>query len=475
MDLETYVSESRRIGSFNRASSVGSSVRRRSFNSTNAVLPQRDDDFESESVSEAGDIGDRALHSYRFSESGRSRSSIDNVMESGSVAPIPEGAMLQSYGFWSHDPSMLTTASPVSPSTLEIISPLSTEGLVHSEEKEQVDKRQLPWWLDYISCLIHLAVFGILGVLTRYLLEKLFGPEVIGATSDESYMYPDLPSNMVGSFLMGWWGIVFKGDLIRISDHLAIGLTTGYLGSLTTLSGWNQKMLELSVEGKWVFAALGFLIGLFLVAFSIIIGVETALGFKWILKILNIVPTSQSSSANSNSNVNYFKRQLAVMGVLLSMLGLLWGVSAALEKKEFDNGGKEAELWIGCIVGPVGVWIRWFLARLNGRGLGKAGVMKWVPFGTLIANVSAACIMAALATTKKAVDTKDCDTIATGIQFGLLGCLSTVSTFIAEFHAMRLSNHPWRAYAYALITMGLSFCLGTLIYSVPVWAKGYSR
>ena len=65
----------------------------------------------------------------------------------------------------------------------------------------------------------------------------------------------------VGSFLMGWCGVVFKGDISQVSDILAIGLTTGYLGSLTTLSGWDQKMLDLSVNGHWVQAVLGFLTG----------------------------------------------------------------------------------------------------------------------------------------------------------------------------------------------------------------------
>lgn len=60
---------------------------------------------------------------------------------------------------------------------------------------------------------------------------------------------------------MGWFGVVFKADISYRSEFLAIGLTTGYLGSVTTFSGWNQKMLELSVEGHWVFAGLGFLIG----------------------------------------------------------------------------------------------------------------------------------------------------------------------------------------------------------------------
>lgn len=94
---------------------------------------------------------------------------------------------------------------------------------------------------------------------------------------------------------------------------------------------------------------------------------------------------------------------MAVMVVFMLMLGLLWGVSGILLREEFSSKGGEAQLWLGCLVGPPGVWIRWFLARLNGRGLGRAGLWKWIPFGTLIANVSAACIMAALSTVRKAV------------------------------------------------------------------------
>ncbi|KAL6962114.1 hypothetical protein U1Q18_037068 [Sarracenia purpurea var. burkii] len=467
MDLEINCSESRGSRSSTWTSSAGCSLRRHSFNFSNAAPPQKDDDLESETVSEAGDIGDRELRSSRHGESGRLRLSADNATESGTVVPIPEDAL---YGFPPRDPTALTTASPVSPTTLEIISPLSTDAIMHSEVEKQENKKELPWLLEYSSCLVHLAVFGILGVLTRYLLQKLFGPGVIGATSNQSILYLDLPSNMVGSFLMGWWGVVFKGDISRVSNYLAIGLTTGYLGSLTTFSGWNQKMLDLSVEGKWVFVALGFVIGFFLADYSIIFGVKTALSFKWLLKTLNN-PNRQFSSSKSTWNVNNPNLQFAVMVVLLLMLGLLWGISGALERREFPNGN--AQLWLACIVGPFGVWIRWFLARLNGRGLGKRGLLKWVPFGTLIANVSAACVMAALATLQKAVTTKACYTVTSGIQFGLMGCLSTVSTFIAEVHAMRESNHPWRAYVYALITIVMSFGLGTLIYSVPVWARGY--
>ena len=140
-----------------------------------------------------------------------------------------------------------------------------------------------------------------------------------------------------------------------------------------------------------------YLSGLFLAAYSIKLGVGTAKCFK------SFFQRSNRTAFLASWRVDSLNHHLAVMVVLVVMLGLLWAVSGALLKEEYNHDSGEAQLWLGCIVAPLGVWIRWFLARLNGRGLGKAGYLKWVPFGTLIANVSAACIMAALSTVKKAV------------------------------------------------------------------------
>lgn len=474
MDQNNLEFEPRRSTSFDlvRAASF---PRRLSLSQSFHFRHSIDVDAESEAVSEAGDIGDRAFHSNMSIESDRNRFSLDIESENGTVVPIQEEELLQPSGFWSRDPAKWNgCSSPVSPLALDIVSRLSKESIIQSGDKKEDDKRPLPWLLEYISCLLSLAVFGILGVLARYCLQKLFGPQVVGATSDESYMYPDLPSNMVGSFLMGWFGVVFKASIFKVSDQLAIGLTTGFLGSLTTFSGWNQKMLDLSVNGEWVFAVLGILIGLLLVAGSITFGIETAKGFRWFCKYTNVIHFFRISSCISACTSNRSQCLWTFTIMLVLILGLLWGVFGSLEKKEFDSGGSDAQLFLACIVGPFGVWIRWWLACFNGGGLGKNGKLKWIPFGTLAANVLAACIMAALATLKKVVNTTTFNTAATGIQFGLLGCLSTVSTFIAEFHAMRQSKHVWRCYAYAAITFLTSFVLGTLIYSVPVWTKGYN-
>ncbi|KAK9152766.1 hypothetical protein Sjap_000246 [Stephania japonica] len=454
--------------SIRRTSSAGSSWRRHSlsFRHQGSSEFYADDDTEDEVVSQAGDIGDRELNIYKRSESGGLRSSIDSL-RSIEILPVPEESQWQ---------------SPVSPLPAETISPLSTDAILNlknenpgppSTQPYKDTVKRLPMSFEYLSCLIHLAVFGILGVITRYLLQKLFGPSVSHVTSDHSALYLDLPSNVVGSFLMGWLGVVFKGDICSVSDLLAIALTTGYLGSLTTFSGWNQKMLDLSVEGQWVTAAVGIFLGMAIAHWSIWLGVETAEGLKWYLERRSSGSESGSSTSKKKFRVDSMKRHLAVIIVLVLMLVLLWGFSGALLKYRLDDEDTSASLWLACIVGPPGVWVRWFLARLNGKGLGKKGSFKWIPFGTLAANVLAAALMAALSTVKKAVDTKKCDIIITGIQLGTLGCLSTVSTFIAEFHAMCSSKHPLRAFTYAAITIIPSFILGTLIYSVPVWVKGY--
>ncbi|EPS62758.1 hypothetical protein M569_12033, partial [Genlisea aurea] len=303
------------------------------------------------------------------------------------------------------------------------------------------EEREAPRILAYTTYLLSLAVFGILGVLARYGLKILFGPKVVGLTDDKSILYPDLPANVVGSFLMGWFGLVFKGDISEISDQLAIGLTTGFLGSLTTFSGWNQSALILSSEGQWSFAVLCMLVGFMLAVSSIILGVWTARAFKF--RVSNRRPSKLLTSWNKLNRLVTFSL------TLLILLVLLWGAFAALTGMRLTKGN-DGELYVGCLAGPFGVVLRWYLARLNGLGLGRRGRLKWVPFGTLAANVLAASAMAALAAAieREAAGMRTFGTVAGGLQLGLMGCLSTVSTLMAEVYAMGESLHPSRSVYY---------------------------
>ncbi len=66
----------------------GSSIKRRSLSMSSHRSHHTDNDIDCESVSEAGDIGDRALPSRRFSESNSFRS--ENGGSGGVVVSIPQ-------------------------------------------------------------------------------------------------------------------------------------------------------------------------------------------------------------------------------------------------------------------------------------------------------------------------------------------------------------------------------------------------
>ena len=78
--IDSQLTQSACFGQSNRGDS---SLRRRS-------LPQLGDDTDSESVSEAGDIGDRALSSKRYSGSGRIHFLDDNVSNNNFALPVQQ-------------------------------------------------------------------------------------------------------------------------------------------------------------------------------------------------------------------------------------------------------------------------------------------------------------------------------------------------------------------------------------------------
>jgi fluoride ion exporter CrcB/FEX len=88
---------------------------------------------------------------------------------------------------------------------------------------------------------------------------------------------------------------------------------------------------------------------------------------------------------------------------MIILMSFFWVLSIVLTVVKMHSLADGAVLWMGCSVAPPGVWLRWYLARLNGQGIGKQRSLKWLPIGTLVANVLAAGIMAILAITSKAV------------------------------------------------------------------------
>ena len=65
-----------------------------------------------------------------------------------------------------------------------------------------------------------------------------------------------------GSFLMGIVGFTSKKDIAAYSQPLAIGLSTGLCGSITTFGSWNQRMMAILAYGLVLRALFGYVLGM---------------------------------------------------------------------------------------------------------------------------------------------------------------------------------------------------------------------
>ncbi|CAM6128215.1 unnamed protein product [Calypogeia fissa] len=324
--------------------------------------------------------------------------------------------------------------------------------------------------LELISILAHLTTFGILGVLIRYLLEVLFGPNVAKLTSNKSALFIDLPANMLGSFFMGWVGVVFKKDIAMFSEHLAVGLSTGLMGSITTYAAMMQRNLAIMVSGSWVTGLFGLLVGVYMAQMSLVVGEDSARLLHKILQLMNEQRGRKGLGKWQMPPPDNLHRRMASLVLFVFFGGGLWVASVVLTLMD-TNSLSRRTLWLACWVAPPGVWMRWYFARLNGRGIGAKHYQRWFPLGTFLVNVTASSLEAGLTSVNSAVRNYTATLLVGAINLGTLGCLSTVSTFVAEIQIMHEGLNWWRAYAYPIISMVVSLVIGILVYGVPVWCK----
>lgn len=115
-----------------------------------------------------------------------------------------------------------------------------------------------------------IALFGLLGVLSRYFVDRLFGQIVLIEFPVSTFVV-----NCTGSFLIG---IVFVVGAERalISRELSMALSVGFLGGFTTFSAYTLQSVQL-IERKQFITAATYLIGapVFGLA-AVFIGIATA-------------------------------------------------------------------------------------------------------------------------------------------------------------------------------------------------------
>ncbi|GLJ10498.1 hypothetical protein SUGI_0129410 [Cryptomeria japonica] len=259
----------------------------------------------------------------RNSLNGSSRSEMSiNIVSLGlrATGVVPNDSLVYYYPLQSplrDSTSIAPSTMPSSPSTMpsspsHIIAPsLSNHTLLGLREEvdinqqhqhPEVNEENCSKITEHILILFHLGLFAILGIFIRYGLQVLFGPNVINVTNDHSALYIDLPSNMVGCFFMGWVGVVFKRKISSFSEPLAIGLSSGLMGSITTFTSWIDQMVNLMIEGYWATSIIGLLIGMELAQMSLTLGIDSAK--NWSQKTLQMV-TNGNIAYKSHCNHPY--------------------------------------------------------------------------------------------------------------------------------------------------------------------------
>lgn len=333
---------------------------------------------------------------------------------------------------------------------------------------------------------------------------------------------------------------------------LLVGLRTGYCGSLTTFASWMLQMVEMGVRGQWVEAFSGCFVGTLLAIASLTMGQHLALLAADLTRAsaraedqAAVLPhggggsgAEGGASSSSGSGKSPSNGAGAPAGDGAAARNAATGATAAAVTKirvevEEDSGGNgrrrrplahyaanalaavslctlsaaslalivsrrgrdaEAVLWFAILLGPFGCWLRWLLARLNGK-LGPAPAWSWFPAGTFAANMLACvldyAVQAGAARHSSAGGSYSLDggaaalplgrrplrpvelAVLSGVITGFGGSLSTVSTWVVEIQQQLVlgvpRRHIFRGWGYCLLSLGLAFSLGLLIYGVPMW------
>ena len=95
-----------------------------------------------------------------------------------------------------------------------------------------------------MNSLTVVAVFGFLGVMARYGVDKIFN------NPDQAFPVTTFLINIIGSFLAGLFFAL--GEKQMINSSLQIGLLVGFCGGFTTFSAYTLQSFNLLNEGKYI-------------------------------------------------------------------------------------------------------------------------------------------------------------------------------------------------------------------------------
>jgi fluoride ion exporter CrcB/FEX len=180
---------------------------------------------------------------------------------------------------------------------------------------------------------------------------------------------------------------------------------------------------------------------------------------------------SMDSTASNVSRAAYcfWRQAVVILGIDVAPFLLCIGLAVAFGVADGVLGiPYYRRMWMIIIVSPFGALLRWRMSRWNNLKLGWKQ-LAWIPWGTFLANVSAAVISILAEATEARFNPRDhvnyiwWSSALIAIEAGFAGSLSTVSTLVKEMFDLA-SKNPSRAYVYFLLTVLCSMLLSLAVY-----------
>ncbi|KAJ3325103.1 hypothetical protein HDV06_004859 [Boothiomyces sp. JEL0866] len=267
--------------------------------------------------------------------------------------------------------------------------------------------------LDWEKALSHLVVFSAIGVVVRYYALTLTG-----------YILPAiLFPQVIGCFILGF---VNSHKWILKHHYLKLGLGTGLCGSITTFSSFivnDYRVFQSDILNGFI------LIGL-MVSCSVA-------AYKFGKHI---------------GNMELFHYPHVIVLIDSSPIWLIFAILTLIGVAIWCAFQSNLSFGLAVLFGPFGTILRYFLSKFNQP-------TGFIPFGTFIANISATILLCFLNISEtNGFGGKWC-AIAYGLEVGFCGCLSTISTFIAELCKLET---PF-SYRYGIISIATGLLSALLI------------
>jgi len=369
-----------------------------------------------------------------------------------------------------------------------------------------------------VECIHHISIIELVGgVYFEVLPPNMLGTYIIGLVATSAMVGLDESKSIAMLTGSHPWQSNFP---------LQVGVRTGLCGSITTFSSWMLEAMTTCIDGnQWVTGIGQIIVGFSCAVLSFALGTQSALlihhhyckgpmedeKIKYVEKEADYIfgrseedvrastelealeadlpeqmPLSESERRDTDYTIGrnsersgdvkeekeeeivssgYAPQRVdhcaAILLVLLT-IGSCFGVAYETQHTWIRN------IWLSVLFAPFGCISRWLLSKLNYK---MKNTWEWLPAGTLTANWVGAILDYCLQTIQIRVAPGYWGTlIISAVETGFCGCLTTVSTLIAEIVKLaELIPFSMRSYVYTSFTFIGAFIWGLCFLGWVYW------